>query len=140
MKKLSIFILLLAFIAGCNQNQSGKNETRDGTTFISNRLDRQEYNTRDWTMDSQNPNFLNFNGNQVNNSTDIDKAKQVIDATSEYQSGPIWINGRDMWVTAYKREMMSDRERIEAEARLHKKLIKALPRYHIDVKVQEDRT
>lgn len=145
MKKLSVCLFLLAFLAGCNQNQNadnlyGENEHRDGTSFVSNRLDRQKYNTREWTMDEQNPNFLNFDGNKVNNQSDIDKARQIIDETGNYELDSVWINGDDMWVTAYKKGVLSDGERVEAAASLRKKLLKALPRYHIVVKIQEDRT
>jgi hypothetical protein len=36
--------------------------------------------------------------------------------------------------------MMTNQEKSDAEAQLHKMLLKALPRYHIEVNVQEDRT
>lgn len=145
MKNYLFFILVLIFLAACGQNQGaenlyGENEVRDGTTFISNRLDRQEYNTRDWSMDAQNPNFPNTDGNRVNNGADIDKARQIIEATGEFRAGPIWINGDDMWVTAYKRGMIKNQQRVKDASALRKKLLKSLPRYHIQVKIQEDRT
>ncbi|KAB2333176.1 hypothetical protein F7731_16745 [Cytobacillus depressus] len=145
MKKLFVFILILGLTAGCAnfnrgvENFTGTNGNDTGLRNIS--TDERDYNTRDWTMDSQNPNFLNLDGrNKVNNQADIDHARQVIDATGEYRSGPVWINGDDMWVTAYKKEMMTDRQRATASSKLRKKLIEALPRYHIEVKIQEDRT
>lgn len=147
MKNFIIFILSFIFLAACSQNQGkgnlfGGNEGRDGTTLISNRLDEQEYNTREWTMDAQNPNFpkTDRNRDRINNGTDIDKARQIIEDTNEFRSGPIWINGDDMWVTAYKRGIISDRQRVKDASELRKKLIKALPRYHIQIKIQEDRT
>jgi len=147
MKNVIFTIFILVFLAACGQNQGsenlyGENEIRDGTTLISNRLDQQEYNTREWTMDAQNPNFPNTDRNRarVNNQTDIDKARQIIEETNEFRSGPIWINGDDMWVTAYKRGIIADRQRVKDASNLREKLIKALPQYHIQIKIQEDRT
>ncbi|WP_026583412.1 hypothetical protein [Bacillus sp. J33] len=146
MKKLSVFLLMLVFMAGCAQNQGTENlysqETRDGTSFINNDLDRTEDNdTLDRTFSGdQNPNFINFDGKRLDNQDDINQARRVIDANEGYRPGAIWVNGEDMWVTAYRKGMMTHEEKMDAEAQLHRLLIKALPRYHIEVKVQEDRT
>jgi hypothetical protein len=45
-----------------------------------------------------------------------------------------------MWVTVYKKGMMTNEQRIDAEAIVHALLIKALPRYKIEVRVLQDRT
>ena len=144
MKKVVFPILILALLAACNQNQGaenlyGDNEVRDETTLISNRQDQQEYNTREWTMDAQNPNFPHTDGRRLNNQSDIEKARQIINATTEFRAGPIWINGDDMWVTAYKKGMVSDRQKVSDATAQRKKLLEGLPRYHIQVKIQEDR-
>jgi hypothetical protein len=146
MKKLGVFLLMLAFMAGCAQNQGNENlysqETRDGTSFINNDLDRTEDNdTLDRTFSGdQNPNFINFDGKRLDNQDDINHARKVIAANEGYRPGAVWVNGEDMWVTAYRKGMMTNQEKSDAEAQLHKMLLKALPRYHIEVNVQEDRT
>lgn len=146
MKNAIFFIIILVFLAACTQNQGsenmyGDNEMRDGTTLISNpTTDREGLDTRDWSMDAQNPNFPNTDGRRLNNQADIEKARQIINETAEFRAGPIWINGDDMWVTAYKRGMVSDQQRVSDATALRKKLLKGLPRYHIQVKIQEDRT
>lgn len=146
MKKLSIFLLMLAFMAGCGNNQATESEydheSRDGVSFINNDLDRTEDNdTMDRTMSGdQNPNFINFDGKRLDNQDDIDQARKVIAAHEGFRPGAVWVNGEDMWVTAYRRGNMTHHEKIDSQAQLHKMLIKALPRYHIEVKVQEDRT
>ncbi|EWG12176.1 hypothetical protein [Cytobacillus firmus] len=146
MKKLSIFLLMLAFTAGCANNKATESEydheSRDGVSFINNNLDRTEDNdTLDRTMSGdQNPNFINFDGKRVDNQDDIDHARKLIAAHEGFRPGAVWVNGEDMWVTAYRRGNMTHQEKIDAQAQLHKMLIKALPRYHIEVKVQEDRT
>ncbi|MBS4190071.1 hypothetical protein KHA94_07620 [Bacillus sp. FJAT-49705] len=145
MKRFGVFILLLAFLAGCtNFNRgveefSGTNEDNDNISNVSNRLDRED--TQEWTMDSQNPNFLPLDRrDNVSDQSDINKARQVIEETGTYRAGQVWINGDDMWVTAYKKGMMTESEKVDASSKLRKQLLKALPRYHIEVKVQEDRT
>lgn len=146
MKKLSIFLLMLAFLAGCANNKATESEydheSRDGVSFINNNLDRTEDNdTMDRTMSGdQNPNFINFDGKRLDNQDDIDQARKVISAHEGFRPGAVWVNGEDMWVTAYRRGNMTHQEKIDSQAQLHKMLIKALPRYHIEVKVQEDRT
>ncbi len=146
MKRWFVIIMLLVLSAGCtNFNRGveklyGPNEDQDGFRNVSTRNDDQDYNTRAWTMDEQNPNFPNTTGtNRVNQQSEIDQARQVIDALDGYRSGPVWINGDDMWVTAYKKGMLSDSQRTKEASMLRKKLEHALPRYHIEIKVQEDR-
>ncbi|MFJ7726002.1 hypothetical protein ACIQXV_07535 [Neobacillus sp. NPDC097160] len=95
---------------------------------------------------NQNPNFLDLkhtgSGGEAgagNHGTDINKAKQVIADTNEFVADSVWVNGDRMWVSVYKKGMLSDRGKVDAEARLHRKLIEALPRYNIEVRVKEDR-
>ena len=95
---------------------------------------------------NQNPNFLDLKrtgsggeAGATNHGNDINQAKQVIANTNEFKTDSIWINGDRMWVTVYKKGMLTNKGKDDAEARLHRKLIKALPRYNIEVRVQEDR-
>lgn len=151
--RLLLIMLSAAFImAGCAQNGTqnevqntrslyGQNETRNGTTFLSNSQDEREeqiHTTREHTMYEQNPNFLNLDGNAVDQSDDIDQAKKTV-RLAGFRTDSVWINGDKLWVTAYHNDRMNQQDKIEAEAQLHKKLVKALPRYDIEVKVQEER-
>jgi len=147
MKKLgALFILLFVFAAGCaNNNQGGENLTgdndiRDNTSYMSNTLNRQMDNTRGWQMSDQNPNLPNTDGGRVDQHAVIEKATKVVNDTGNYRADSVWINGDDLWVTAYKKGRLTDRDRNEAAAELRKKLIQAFPRYHVRVKIQEDRT
>lgn len=120
-------------------------DPRNANDFTSDRgKDRQHVVEDDIT--NQNPNFLDLNrtgsGGEAgagNHGNDIHKAKQVIAGTNEFVADSVWINGDRMWVTVHKKGMLSDRTKKDAEARLHKKLVRALPRYNIEVRVQEDR-
>jgi hypothetical protein len=44
-----------------------------------------------------------------------------------------------MSVNVYKKGQPTIQEKLDAQARLHRKLVEALPRYNIEVSVQEDR-
>lgn len=161
-----LFFILLMFTAGCQNGNRNADDTaydlrKDNSTpnYMSNRTETRN-NNRDVRTDrgkdrqhqvenditNQNPNFLDLNrtgsgseagaGNQGN---DIKKAKDVIATSNEFVADSVWINGDRMWVSVYKKGMLSDRAKINAEARLHRKLIAALPRYNIEVRVKEDR-
>lgn len=147
MKRFLAMVMVLGLTAGCTnfnrgvENFTGTNGEGDGLKNVSTRdAADQEYETRAWTMDEQNPNFPDTTGNsRVNQQAEINQARQVIDGMDGYRSGPVWINGDDMWVTAYKKGMLSDKERANAASKLRNKLENALPRYHIEIKIQEDR-
>ena len=163
---LSIISLVALTASGCQNNRSADEEAYDlrsdrtAPNYMSNRGNDQDIpdnmtnNNRgkneqhlvEDDITNQNPNFLDLkhtgSGGEAgagNHGTDIDKAKQVIADTNEYVTDSVWINGDRMWVSVYKKGMLSDRGKVAAEARLHKKLIQALPRYNIEVRVKEDR-
>lgn len=160
-----LFFVLLMSAAGCqNANRSADDTAYDlrkdksAPNLMSNRGDVT--NTPDYMNDrgknqqhmvenditNQNPNFLDLNrtgsggeAGAANQGNDIKKAKDTIAATGEFVTDSVWINGDRMWVSVYKKGMFSDRGKIAAESRLHKKLVAALPRYNIEVRVKEDR-
>lgn len=151
-KWMSLMFAALFILSGCQNNRDTVNDQtsdlrtdRKTPNYMSNRGKSQQHLVED-DITNQNPNFLDLErtgsggeagaGNQGN---DINKAKQVIADTNEFVTDSVWINGDRMWVSVYKKGMLSNRERINAEARLHRKLIQALPRYNMEVRVQEDR-
>ncbi|MGG1290970.1 hypothetical protein ABE218_06355 [Bacillus smithii] len=117
----------------------GEREDRHGVQFVSHRdrLGNQERRERDDpTNTNQNPNFIDRAPDQPNLGTDIEKAKQVIrNDTNHYEADSVWINGRTMWVKVNTHRKLSDEDK--AEARLHRKLIQALPRYRIEVDIKQ---
>lgn len=165
-KWMFLSLIMLFALSGCQSNRGAEEEAYDlrkdrtAPNYISNRTNDQNAldnmtnrergkNKQHLVEDdvtNQNPNFLDLNrtgsggeagaGNQGN---DIDKAKKVIADTNEFVVDSVWVNGDRMWVSVYKKGMLSDRGRVDAEARLHRKLVQALPRYNIEVRVQEDR-
>jgi len=146
MKKIFVFLLLIiGVLVGCNQNENAegdydKNHDKNGRAFVKNRTFGfdDEY-TMDRQMSEQNPNFPDFDRNRVNYESYVDKARTVVENTDEFEPGQVWINGSRIWVTAYKKGQLSNKEKIDAEARLHKLLTKAIPAYDVEVTVREDR-
>ncbi len=168
MQKLWLFLSLtiLVLVSGCAGNKGGKgneeaydlrsdqgapnymsNRGNDRTTpaNMSNRGKNKQHMVED-DITNQNPNFLDLkrtgSGGEAganNQGNDIQKAKQIIADSDEFAADSVWINGDRMWVSVYKKGMLTEQEKIKAEARLHRKLIQALPRYKIEVRVKEDR-
>jgi hypothetical protein len=152
-------LMALLIISGCQtQNNKGSNDLRndnaahnmsvrgkdgDGPDSISDRGKNKKHLVED-DITNQNPNFLDLNrtgsGGEAganNHGNDINKAKQVIAGTNEFTTDSVWINGDRMWVTVYKKGTQSNNDKNNEEARLHRKLVQALPRYHIEVRVKD---
>lgn len=146
-----LLLMMILGVGGCQTNKNASEKAydlrndRSAPNYMSyKRGNRVEGND----MTNQNPNFLDLhgtrNGNESagagNTGVDVAKAKKVIADTKEFRTDSVWVNGDRMWVTVYKKGMLSDQAKIDAEARLRRTLVKALPRYNIEVRVQEDRT
>ena len=154
MKKFIFPTLCLAMLllGGCQSNKNANQASYDlrkdrNVQNMSNRMDNGDRRLIGYDVTDQNPNFLNLQGTRNgsasggsgNMGVDTDKAKQVIASTKEFTTDSIWVNGDRMWVKVYKKGPLTHNQRIADEARLHKKLTHALPRYNIEVRVQESR-
>ncbi|SFB03644.1 MULTISPECIES: hypothetical protein [unclassified Bacillus (in: firmicutes)] len=145
-KLLPLLSILLLSLTACGSNGEVAQKMRskgEVPQYTANKPAGKDQGVVRNNMENQNPNFLNLNNSEPGSSAyqenDIDKAREVINATEEFKPGRIAINGNEMWITVYKKGMLNADEKIDAEARIHKKLVQALPRYNIEVKVKEDR-
>ncbi|RIW36147.1 hypothetical protein D3H55_06730 [Bacillus salacetis] len=136
---LSLTILLTACGAQEKDNLYVQDEDQGGRRFVNNDLTDVDTNQNvDQPMETnQNPNFIDLSETQPNKGTDVDKAREVIDVYTDYEPGQVWVNGEQMWVTAYTHDELSQDKRDDKEAELRKRLTRALPRYKINVKIQE---
>lgn len=140
-------IILILVLCGCQGNRNTAYDLRNDNSTPNYMSNRSQNHLVEEDITDQNPNFLDLRGTGSGSETgggqnmglDTDKAKQVIGQTKEFTTDSVWINGDRMWVTVFKKGMLTDTEKIDAEARLHRKLVQALPRYNIEVRVQEDR-
>lgn len=147
---LLIVTILVSGCQGTKNNEAAYDLRKDkgAPNYMSNELtgpDRGRVIGNDVT--NQNPNFLKLRGTRNGNASggsgnlgvDSDKAKQVIAGTKEFRTDSVWINGDRMWVNVYIKGRLTNQEKLDAQARLHRKLVEALPRYDIELSVQEDR-
>lgn len=143
---LSIVSLLLA--GGCtdhfrlNTSSYDVSKGRGAHDEIPSRsagFGRSHYVDRDMTM--QNPNLGTGTGNERGShiGIDVDKARQVVGRTKGYRPGSVYTEGSSMWVTVYKKGIKNEQARLKARAQMHKRLVRALPRYDIDVNVLDDK-
>jgi hypothetical protein len=139
MKKLSlVFFSMIIITTGCATNKNLEQSEAQSRVQMLNNQAGQDSKSR--IMTQHNANVVNINGRRINDHDDINKARNVVDRTDEFESGSVWIEGNHMWVTVYKKGMMNERQKIDAEADVHRKLSVALPKYDIEVRVLEDRS
>jgi hypothetical protein len=147
-KLIMLLIFAVVMVSGCGQENAESiyenNQDQAGEDLLTDHDGVREGDgpnfSRDlddgMTMDDQNPNLLNTdNENRVNFSQDVRKAKEVISAQG-YEPDAVWINGGTMNVTARPEGRLSREERDDAEKSLKKNLLKALPRYEINVDIE----
>ncbi|WP_442596934.1 hypothetical protein [Neobacillus sp. D3-1R] len=152
MKKSYLLLIILVVLAGCSSGMKG-NENVDvnhnAVEFMSyghqnkdqvvdKDKDRDNFNKDEVT--EQNPNFLNLNTDNethVNNQgIKVNKIKDIVKKSNKFEAGPVWTNGQDMFVTVYPKGRLTAEERNAAKTQLRKDLVRALPTYHIEVRVK----
>ena len=148
-------IMMTAFavslITGCssqNKDQASYNLRNDRSEpqYMSNPTSdgKEKRHLVEQDLTNQNPNFLNLDrtgsGSETGSSlgADVDKARQTILATKKFSPGAVWINGDVMNVTVYPKTQFNRNERYLQKETLRKKLMEALPRYHMKINVKEN--
>ncbi|QQZ09227.1 hypothetical protein [Heyndrickxia vini] len=131
LKKTIGFLFLIGLLTGCGSNQLNDNAT---TNDGNDKMRKISSNPTD-----QNPNMIDLRQKDpaITVGTDVDKAKYVVKRYKNYYDPTVWVNGNNMWVTAHTGNRLTAKERMKEEAKIHKKLIQALPRYDINVKIEE---
>ncbi|MGE8204999.1 hypothetical protein ACQKP0_10575 [Heyndrickxia sp. NPDC080065] len=126
------FLSLIVLLTGCASNQLNDRS-------LTNTGEKNKYRRITTSTTDENPNMIDLKkGNPAPTiGSDVNKAKGVVKSYKDYVPVSVWVNGNNMWVTAHTRERLSPHMRMKREAQLHKKLIQALPRYDINVKIEE---
>ncbi|WP_100332488.1 hypothetical protein [Bacillus xiapuensis] len=141
MRMFLIAIMSAAVLSACGDKEASNEswmENEDGREFAPGSLTEtraDEAKQDDPVNTNQNPNFLDLSPEQPTTGTDIDKARDVVRRYSPYAPGAVWVNGDRMQVTVHERK--SERYQASDEKAVYEKLIQALPRYKIDVKVKK---
>jgi hypothetical protein len=140
-------ILLTAIVlSGCaagNHNYSEfKSHRQDGDGarilngnnnegFYERNLKDEDYTT------NLNPNFLDLTEDRPDIGDDQEKIVQVIQQYTEFQPGSVIVNGRDAYVTVHSTKHFEGKERSKVKKDLHRRLIKAMPRYDIHLRIHD---
>jgi hypothetical protein len=141
---LPFFIFVFLSACAVNPNDSDYHEhsfDKNGTKLMTYDKDDKAYQRflyKDFYNDfaapektNQNPNFISLTEGSANNRADVNKIAQVIEQYTDYRPGPIWINGRDAWVTVHATKNVSQEQREKDRDKIYKTLTRAMPRYRI---------
>lgn len=137
MKKVWSFVII-ALLAGCNglsNNAGDKNNVNEVATSNLNKVtsERGHYSNLPADQLLNTPNSVS----NVAPSTgaDIEQARKTVEAETDYEATSVWVNGLSMVVPIDDHgKIKTESEWKKEKKRIHRLLIKALPRYHIDVK------
>lgn len=130
---LSLTCASLLMAAGCNQkenmNAGYEKQSENGIRLITNKTEQSR------SVPEYEADVLTI---PPTRGQDIKQANTVVSHFTDYEMGSVWITGGKMDVTVYNNgKFESKKAKEEAENNLHKLLLKALPRYDIDVKIKE---
>lgn len=155
MKKLNLipmilFLLLMiaaitTMLTGCSSNEQYSANKADRVDHdnairpLSNNNNTGAENARGQTMSDQNPNLLNTNGGADNRGKAINQARGVVNKSDVFRPGSIWITADAMYVNVYPARNLTNKQEIDARAKLHSQLTQALPRFIIEVRVVDDK-
>ncbi|WP_071461003.1 hypothetical protein [Bacillus massilinigeriensis] len=147
MNRMLAVLLALALLAGCgmfDNSQSGyKDEDKQGKAIstrddgnVGGGHDINASDGMDRTMSDQNPNFPDIGGNRHNFSDDVAKARETVASVKGFKADEVWIDGGTMNVSVLSSKNLSSGEKEKQAAKIKQKLTNALPRYNIDVNME----
>ncbi|WP_017756622.1 hypothetical protein [Calidifontibacillus oryziterrae] len=143
MNKPLLLILLLLF-SGCalNTNEQGQ-QPYDLDDFQNSNVTTSETTLLEGEMTDiadLNPNFLDLNTeNEAHNNHGYyqDKAREIVKNSTLFEPGMIFVNGENMVVNVTPKKKLSKKDLGRYRNGLHDKIMEAVPRYNIDVIVNE---
>lgn len=149
--KIRILILsavILTAMSGCNNTNEDKEaqyggESKDGTTLNINKPGSATNDNGD-AVEQPSDQLLNTPGSNSNvtptTGSEIEKARQVIEENTEYEAGAVWLKGESLSVTIQENgKIHSGEQRKKEKVRIKRMLTKALPRYNIQVNMENNK-
>ncbi|HHW37739.1 MAG TPA: hypothetical protein GXX18_10950 [Bacillales bacterium] len=149
MNKAFVFLLMLILtvLTACgtnnNSNQFGfQSETSDTLkdNEKSGRKDVSYVEGEITDIADRNPNFLDLNTeNEAHNNHGAyqQKLREVVESTGDFDAGMIYINGHKAIVNVTPKRNLSGDDLRRRTDNLQKKLVKAVQRYKIDLRVNK---
>lgn len=144
-KRFLPFLLIAIVLAGCtagNHNYSdfkAQRQDGDGARILNDKEDGfYDRNLRDEEYTTNlNPNFLDLTEDRLDIGDDQEKIVQVIQQYTEFTPGSVIVNGRDAYVTVHSTKHFEVKDRKKVKKDLHRRLIKAMPRYDIHLRIHD---
>ncbi|MBM6616767.1 hypothetical protein [Bacillus suaedaesalsae] len=133
--------LLVAMSTACSnvettEDANGKNLMKTGTNkdgFYERDLGEGEQ----FIPNQSSTNYIDVTESRPNIGTDQDKIREVIDMHKNVTPGSVFINGQDAYVTVHSTKSFNEKDRDKLRHKLLKDITKAVPRYHIHVRVHD---
>lgn len=143
MRSILLFCIgfLVAMSAACSNVQT--NEDANGARLMKYDDNKDGFYQRDLEADeefipNQSPNnYINVTESRPNIGTDQDKIREVIQMHKDVTPGSVFINGQDAYVTVHATKSYNEKNRDKIRHKLLKDITKAVPRYHVHVRVHD---
>lgn len=137
-------MVLSLFITGCQfQAREGyepQEEDRNGTRLMKTGFgdyDEVDVDEDERFTENPGPNFLDLTESRPDQGDDQQKLEEAIQYDKDLSLGRVIINGNQIHVNVFTTEELTEAEKKEKRQEIHEKMITALPRYRIDVNLQE---
>lgn len=144
MKKfLSLASLIMVLLTGCNQNnaqfvEKRTNQSGNKAALLENRQEAPaRENLPDYANDAGQTQNMAQEQERINRIQIAERVREIVEEVDHLSYDSVMINGRDLWVFAHHNEPLTQRNIIRENAELHKRLEKAFPQFHIEVRVEE---
>ncbi|MFS8631247.1 MAG: hypothetical protein LOD92_08860 [Bacillales bacterium] len=131
-KRLWSALLLTAFMAACQANHA------DEMTFEKT-ANRQKMASRFEHAQEQetNPAGQRQNAAGLNHKHVTAQIQKIVSEAGDFTLDSVMVNGTDLWVFVHTTRPLSQREIIQENAALTKKLNEAFPKFRANVKVEQ---
>jgi hypothetical protein len=134
------FILIFS---GCSNVQTAEDE--NGLHLMKyNDKNKDGFYERDLSDDEgvfppnqSSTNYIDVSESRPNIGTDQDKIRDVVDTYDNVTPGSVFINGNNAYVTVHANNSYTDKKRDQLRHKLLTDITKAMPRYHIHVRVHD---
>lgn len=142
---LFLFLFLLTACTSLN-NEQGQQPFEDGDgNILDHKTDTPKtVSFREGEMTDitdRNPNFLDLNTENENHNNHgffQNKLREVVNASDVFRPGMIYTNGGHMIVNVTPTKQLSDDELSKHKKQLKNNLMNAVPKYDIDLKVNNN--
>ncbi|QOR66529.1 hypothetical protein IM538_22685 [Cytobacillus suaedae] len=144
-KQFLPFLLTAIILAGCtagnhNYSEFKSHRQHDNNARILNENEggfyQRDLEDQDYTT-NLNPNFIDLTEDRPDIGDDQEKIVQVIQQYTEFTPGAVIVNGRDAYVTVHTTKHYKGKERKEVKKDLNRRLMKAMPRYDIHLRIHD---